>query len=74
MRLKTVQENIDNFHAVTEDAIMRFAKLKEAGRRNGHIPDLEEELKKFSMESKTRDPYINILVKSNERSIINAAF
>ncbi|XP_067047710.1 cytochrome P450 27C1-like isoform X2 [Acropora muricata] len=51
MRLKTVQENIDNFHAVTEDAIMRFTKLKEAGRGNGHIPDLEEELKKFSMES-----------------------
>ena len=60
MRLKTVQENIDNFHAVTEDGIMRFTKLKEAGRGNGHIPDLEEELKKFSMESKTTDPYINM--------------
>ena len=52
MRLKTVQENIDNFHAVTEDAIARFTKLKEGCGRDGHIPDLEEELKKFSMESK----------------------
>ena len=52
MRLKTVQENIDNFCAVTEDAITRFTKLKEGCGQDGHIPDLEEELKKFSMESK----------------------
>ncbi|XP_067023575.1 cytochrome P450 27C1-like [Acropora muricata] len=51
MRLKTVQENIDNFHAVTGDAITRIIKLKEACGGDGHIPDLEEELKKFSMES-----------------------
>ena len=51
MRLKTVQENIDNFHAVTEDAITRITKLKEGCGQDGHIPDLEEELKKFSMES-----------------------
>ena len=63
MRLKTVQENIDNFHAVTEDAITRITKLKEGCGQDGHIPDLEEELKKFSMESKLlqdRDPYTNI--------------
>ncbi|XP_074608955.1 cytochrome P450 27C1-like isoform X2 [Acropora palmata] len=51
MRLKTVQENIDNFQAVTGDAITRIIKLKEACGGDGHIPDLEEELKKFSMES-----------------------
>ena len=51
MRLKTVQENIDNFHAVTEDAITRITKLKEGCGQDGHIPDLEQELKKFSMES-----------------------
>ncbi|XP_015780617.1 PREDICTED: cytochrome P450 27C1-like [Acropora digitifera] len=51
MRLKTVQENIDNFHAVTGDAITRIIKLKEACGGDGHIPNLEEELKKFSMES-----------------------
>ena len=63
MRLKTVQENIDNFHAVTGDAITRIIKLKEACGGDSHIPDLEEELKKFSMESKllqNRDPYTNI--------------
>ena len=52
MRLKTVEENIDNFNAVTEDAIARFTKLKEACGPNHHIPNLEDELKKFSMESK----------------------
>ncbi|XP_068713686.1 cytochrome P450 27C1-like [Montipora foliosa] len=51
MRLKTVEENIDNFNAVTEDAIARFTKLKEACGPNHHIPNLEDELKKFSTES-----------------------
>ncbi|XP_068714941.1 cytochrome P450 27C1-like [Montipora foliosa] len=51
MRLKTVEENIDNFNAVTKDAIARFTKLKEACGPNHHIPNLEDELKKFSTES-----------------------
>ncbi|XP_068714951.1 cytochrome P450 27C1-like [Montipora foliosa] len=51
MRLKTVEENIDNFSAVTEEAIARFTKLKEACGPNHHIPNLHNELKKFSMES-----------------------
>ncbi|XP_068713683.1 cytochrome P450 27C1-like [Montipora foliosa] len=51
MRLKTVEENIDNFSAVTEEAIARFTKLKEACGPNHHIPNLHDELKKFSMES-----------------------
>ena len=52
MRPKTVEENIDNFNAVSEDAISRFVKLKEACGPHDHIPDLEEELSRFSTESK----------------------
>ena len=62
MRLKTVQENIDNFHAVTEDAITRITKLKEGCGQDGHIPDLEEELKKFSMESEFLQGLIYIYI------------
>ena len=52
MRPKIVEENIDNFNAVTKDAIARFVKLKEACGPDDHIPDLEEELSKWSTESK----------------------
>ena len=52
MRPKIVEENIDNFNAVTKDAIARFVKLKEACGPNDHIPDLEAEISKWSTESK----------------------
>ena len=52
MRPKTVEENIDNFNAVSNDAIARFVKLKEACEPDDHIPDLEGELSRFSTESK----------------------
>ena len=52
MRPKVVEENIDNFDAVTKDAIARFVKLKEACGPVDHIPDLEGELTKWSTESK----------------------
>ena len=51
MRPKTVEENIDNFNAVTDDAIARFVKLKETCGPDDHIPDLEGELCRFSTES-----------------------
>ena len=52
MRLKTVEENIENFNAVAEDAIARFVKLKEACGPDDYIPDLEGEMSRFSAESK----------------------
>ena len=50
MRPKIVEENFDNFSAVTEDAIARLAKLKEECGPGGYIPDLEDELSKWSTE------------------------
>ena len=52
MRPKIVEENIDNFNAVTDDAFARFVKLKETCGPNDHIPDLQGELSRFSTESK----------------------
>ena len=52
MRPKIVEENIDNFNAVAEDAIARFVKLKEGCGPDDHIPDLEWEISKWSTESK----------------------
>jgi len=49
MRPKVLEENIDNFNAVTREAIERMAKMKGT---NGEIPDLEEELSRWSTESK----------------------
>ena len=52
MRPKIVDENIDNFNAVTKDAVARFVKLREAcGPDADHMPDLEEEISKWSTES-----------------------
>jgi len=48
MRPKVLEENIDNFNAVTREAIERMAKMKGT---NGEIPDLEEELSRWSTES-----------------------
>ena len=53
MRPKIMEENIDNFTAVTKDAITRLAKLKEECGPDRHIPDLEEELSKWATESKS---------------------
>ena len=52
MRPKIVEENIDNFNAVTKDTVARFVKLNKACGPNDHIPDLEGELIKWSTESK----------------------
>ena len=54
MRPKTVEENIDNFNTVSEDAISRFVKLKKASGPDEHLPDLEGELSRFSTESKLK--------------------
>ncbi|XP_015780625.1 PREDICTED: cytochrome P450 27C1-like [Acropora digitifera] len=51
MRPKVVEENLDNFNLVAEDAMARFVKLKEACGPADHIPDLEGELMKFTLES-----------------------
>lgn len=51
MRPKIMEENIDNFTAVTKDAIARLAKLKEECGPDGYIPDLKEELSKWATES-----------------------
>ena len=51
MRPKVVEENLDNFNSVAEDAMVRFVKLKEACGPADHIPDLEGELMKFTLES-----------------------
>jgi len=60
MRPKIVEENIENFNAVAEDAIARFVKLKEACGPDDHIPDLEGELSRFSTESKFKKCYITV--------------
>ena len=56
MRPKTVEENIDNFNDVAEDAISRFVKLKQACGPDDHIPDLEGEMSRFSTESEFQSP------------------
>ena len=52
MRPKIVEENIDNFNAVSNDAIARFVKLKEACGPDDVIPNLEGEVSRFATESK----------------------
>ena len=54
MRPKTVEENIDNFNDVAEDAISRLVKLKQACGPDDHIPDLEGELSRWSTEGKLK--------------------
>ena len=51
MRPKVLEENIDNFNSVAEDAIERLAKIKGTSGQDGEVPDLEGELKKWSTES-----------------------
>ena len=50
MRPKIVEENIVNFNAVSKDAVARFVKLNDACKLDGHIPDLEKELSRWSLE------------------------
>ncbi|XP_078343625.1 cytochrome P450 10-like [Oculina patagonica] len=50
MRPKIVEENIDNFNAVTKDAIARLVKIKESCGPDEHIPDLEGEMKRWATE------------------------
>ena len=52
MRPKIIEENIDNFIAVTKDTVARFVQLNKDCGPNDHIPDLEGELSKWSTESK----------------------
>ena len=52
MRPKIIEENIDNFNAVTKDMVARFVKLNKACGPNDHMPDLEGELSKWATESK----------------------
>lgn len=52
MRPKVLEENIDNFNAVTKDTLEHFAKLKETSGLGEEIPDLEGELSKWATESK----------------------
>lgn len=52
MRPKVLEENIDNFNAVTKDTLEHFVKLKETSRLGEEIPDLEGELSKWATESK----------------------
>ena len=52
MRPKIVEENILNFNAVSKDAVARFVELKEAYEQDDHIPDLDKELNRWSLEGK----------------------
>ena len=58
MRPKIIEENIDNFNAVTKDTVARFVKLNKACGPYDHMPDLEGELSKWATESKFVLPYI----------------
>ena len=52
MRPKIVDENILNFNAVSKDAVARFVKLNDACKQDDHIPDLDKELNRWSLEGK----------------------
>lgn len=52
MRPKVLEENIDNFNAVTKDAIERMVQIRDS---NGEVPDLEGELSKWSTEGEAID-------------------
>ena len=58
MRPKVLEENIDNFNAVTKDAVERMVQIRDS---KGEIPDLEEELSKWSTEGKAIDSSKNYL-------------
>ena len=54
MRPKIAEENMNNFNAVSKDAVARFIKLKETSQEEGHIPDLEKEMKRWALEGKLK--------------------
>ena len=54
LRPKIVEENLNNFNAVSKDAVARFIKLKETSQEEGHIPDLEKEMKRWALEGKLK--------------------
>ena len=64
MRPKIVEENIGNFNAVSKDAVARFVKLKDACKQDDHIPDLEKELNRWSLESKLIIPVLGAVNNS----------
>ena len=65
MRPKVLEENIDNFNAVTKDAVERMVQIRDI---NGEVPNLEEELSKWSTESKAIDSKKQILVPRSSHS------
>lgn len=52
MRLKVLEENIDNFNVVIRDILEYFVKFKEISGLGEEIFDLEGELSKWVIESK----------------------
>ena len=54
LRPKVLEENIDDFNCVAEDTIERLKKIKATIGQDGEVPDLEGELKKWSIESRYR--------------------
>lgn len=54
MRPKIIEENLNNFNAVSKDAVARFIKLKETSQEEGNIPDLEKEMKRWALEGKLK--------------------
>ena len=55
MRPKVLEENIDNFSAVTKDTVERMVQIRDS---NGEVPNLEEELSIWSTEGKAIDSSI----------------
>lgn len=51
MRPKILEENIDNFNCVAEDATRQLAKIIGHSGQDGEVPELDGELKKWSTES-----------------------
>ena len=50
LRPKIVNENIDNFNDVAKDALERMTAVRGSHGKEGEIPDLENELFKWSTE------------------------
>ena len=71
MRPKIVEENMNNFNAVSKDAVARFIKLKETSQEEGHIPDLEKEMKRWGLEGKLKSLSASYPV-SQLRTIVNS--
>ena len=54
MRPKVVEENIGNFNAVSKDAVASL--VKKACEQDDHMPDLEKELYRWSLEGNRGGP------------------